>query len=80
VPSIAVQLITSEGKSIRGILMADPKVGYDCRVYTGDQNVYSIPKIRGWIKLVESDYVILFDVHGERVRIEVIGRSEDFLP
>ena len=76
--SVAVSLVRSDGESVSGILVADPKVGQDLRIFVGANDFFYIPKVRGWIKLCGATNCILFDKDGKRYRLSVIASSEDF--
>jgi hypothetical protein len=77
--SVAVQLIQPDGDSFSGILVADPKVGQDVRVYIGQDKIYRIFKVRGWIRLCGSNSCILFDYYGKRFRLRMLASSDQFL-
>lgn len=77
--SVAVQLTQPNGNAVNGILMADPKIGYDCKVYLGADSIYCISRVKGWLGQVGGGYFILFDKFGSRFKMSVIARSGDFI-
>jgi hypothetical protein len=77
--SVAVSLTQPDGELVSGILLADPKVGQDCRIYLGGERIHYIRKVRGWIGPAHKEYVILFDCHGNRYRLKLLATSDQFL-
>jgi hypothetical protein len=77
--SVAIQLTQPNGDAVNGILMEDPKVGSDCRVYLGADRIYCISRVKGWLGQIGGGYFILFDKHGSRFKMAIIARSGDFL-
>jgi hypothetical protein len=66
--------------SIQGILVSVPRLGVDCRVYVGGDQVFRIPQVKGWIGPVNGGHLILFNNEGKRFKVEAIASSKDFLP
>lgn len=64
----AVTITQPDGQSYVGTLLANPKVGMDCRLLVkGD--LIRLDKIRGWIGLVGSNSFFIFDAHGNKYRM-----------
>jgi hypothetical protein len=62
----------------QGILVIDPKVGHDCSIFLGGDQYLHINNIKGWIGLVNSNCMIVFDKDHKQFRLQVIGSSSDF--
>jgi len=61
------------------MLLSDPKVGKNFSIYLGADKKYTIPSVKGWVKLVGGDYTIIFDKSGERYRVSVLATSDEFI-
>jgi hypothetical protein len=77
--SVAVQLIEADGNVISGVLTSDPKVGQNLRITTGNDGWFSVPKVRGWLGLCNSNKMIIFDCFGNRLHMSLLAKSSDFL-
>jgi len=82
-PTLAVSITELDSpiqKSTQGILASEPRLGLDCRVYLGGDQVFRISQVKGWIGPVNGGYLIVFNGEGQRFKVEVIASSKDFLP
>lgn len=77
--TLAIKLISDNGYSFEGILISNPCVGEDCCIYLGKRKNFTISKVRGWIKSVNSNNVIIFDSTGHKFYMTVIANSSEFL-
>jgi hypothetical protein len=81
-PTLAVQVTALSGSqpnSKQGILIANPRIGDTLVIYLGGKLYYKIARIKGWIGLIDSNDVVVFDKDNKRFRVQVIGSSADFI-
>jgi hypothetical protein len=75
--SVAVQLVGTDGDVVSGILIAEPKVGEDCRLDIG-ASIFRIKRVRGWIGLCGSNQMTIWDGQGNRFHMSLLASSKDF--
>lgn len=62
-----------------GVIVNMPRVGFDFKIYSGHDTYFTIDKVKGWIREVGSDEVMIFDGNNKRYKIKVIASSDDFI-
>ena len=77
--AVHVRNIDSEStKEYDGVIAAQPRVGFDFEIYVGHEDYITLNKIKGWIRLVGSNKLIIFDASYKKYLVSVVATSDEF--
>jgi hypothetical protein len=62
-----------------GVIVNMPRVGFNFDICVGHDTYFTIEKVKGWLREVGSDEVIIFDGTNHKFKIKVIASSDDFI-